>query len=141
MTVVQDVLEASRSLSLEELRRIHNDETVKRKVAKSTLRDLFLTLVGAMVTESQESMDRMSELRTKPITIKFPPPPVDNAVSDSIPSDASQLENTQIASPLLQTSDPPRFSSSFTTPVKKRNISDITDSTMPSNSRVGIEVI
>src|SRR5436190_12740695 len=81
MVVVQDVLEASKSLSLEELRRLHNDENVKRKVAKSILRDLFLTLVGMMVTESQESMDRMSELRIKPITIKLPPLPVENDVA------------------------------------------------------------
>ena len=135
MVAVLDVLEASNSLSFEELRRLHNDEKVKRKVAKNVLRDLFLTLVGTMVTESKESMDRMSELRTKPITIKTPPlPPVDKVVaSDSLPSDARQPDDTQILPPPLQTSDRPRFPTSFT-PTKKRNISDTTDSTMPSNS-------
>jgi hypothetical protein len=37
--MVHDVLDASKSLSLEELRRLYNDEKVKRKVAKSVLRD------------------------------------------------------------------------------------------------------
>lgn len=136
MVVVQDVLEASNSLSLAELRRLHNDEKVKRKVAKSVLRDLVLTLVCTMVTESQESMDRMSELRTKPITtIKLPPLPMDTVVaSDGVPLDASQPNDTQILPPLLQTSDLPHFPTSFTSPAKKRNISDTTDSTMPSNS-------
>ena len=117
---------------MEELRRLHNDEKVKCKAAKSVLRDLFLTLIGTMVTESQESMDRLLELRTKPITIKLPPLPVDNVVtSDSISSDASQPDDTQIPPHLLQTFD---LLPSFTAPAKKRNISDITESTMPSNS-------
>src|SRR6266496_4662957 len=126
MIMVQDTLEASKSLSLEELRRLHNDEKVKSKVAKSVLRDLFLTFVVTMITESQESMDRMSELRTKSITIKLSSLPVDNIVtSDGVPSDASQPDDTQIPPSLLQISDLPRFPTSFTPPAKKRT----TDST------------
>lgn len=132
--MVQEVLEASRSVSLEELTRFHNDDKVKRKVAKNILRDLFLTLVGTMVTESQESIDRMSELRTSPVTIKPPPLPMASTSVDRIPSDATQPDATQILPSLQQISNLPRYPTNFTSPTKKRNISETTDSTMPSNS-------
>ena len=91
-----------------------------------------------MVIESQESMDRMSELRTKSTTIKLPSLLVDNLViSDDV--DASQPDDTQISSALLQTSYLPRFPTSFTPLAKKRSISDTTDSTMPSNSEMTLK--
>jgi hypothetical protein len=81
---------ASNDISLEQLQRFHSDEEVKDAVYDSPLQDLFLKLVDATHTDSQESMERMAELRTKPFAIKLKRHSLDNLVdSDAKPSDAS----------------------------------------------------
>lgn len=133
--MVERVEKASNDVSLEQLQRFHSDEEVKDTVYDSPLQDLFLKLVDAMHTDSQESMERMAELRTKPFAIKLERHPLDDLVaSDTKLSNASQPDATKIPPGPLPPSDHPRYPMEFTTPAKKRNISETTESTMPSNS-------
>lgn len=60
--MVDNVVQASQNMSLDELRRFRVDPQVKAKMLKSPLLDLFLTLGDMMETDSEESLERTAAL-------------------------------------------------------------------------------
>lgn len=137
--MVGKVVDASNDVSLEELQRFRNDPEVIDKVYDSPLQALFLALVDLMETDSQESMEMMAGLRTKSATTTKPgsheiDSSPDQIGSIAIASYTSQVLAPEIPPPFMQHSDHPRYPTSYVTPTKKRNISETTDSTIPTRS-------
>jgi hypothetical protein len=105
------IIEASKSISEEDLRKARDDETVKVQLDANPLMPVLLNLLDLLETDSEESREReRKKLKTRPSVPSSEPDP---AISQS----SSER-------PLTPQFSQPRFPSSYETPDNKRKVSD-----------------
>ena len=103
----RDIIEASLDISEEDLQRARRDNSIKRRVYKSPLRDVLLRLVDFLETDSEESQSLEKEKST------LMPAAIDIASSQPLPDERASSE-----SPALASSMPPFHSHAFHSPIK-----------------------
>jgi hypothetical protein len=105
------IIEASQSISEEDLRRARDNDTVQEKLDVNPLVSVLSNLVDLLETNSKESQER--EKKMFKITPSIPSSELDPATSESSSERPFILQSSQ-----------PRFPSSFKTPDSKRKVSD-----------------
>src|SRR5271169_6320179 len=108
-------MEASSTVSEEELRGAREDEFFKQRLYENPLQDLMLSLVDLLETDSEESQSLEKEKGSQPLTMVHNPIPV------LIPDEKNVSISTQPSTPPYSK---PRFPQSHDAADNKRKLSE-----------------
>jgi hypothetical protein len=112
------IVKASESFSEKDLRKARDDETVEEKLDANPLKGILLNLLDLLETDSEESQERERK------KFKITPPSVLSSEPSSEPSLEPSPPTSQSTSERSPQLNRPRFPISYTTPDKKRKVSD-----------------
>ena len=108
------MVEASLSITEEELRTLRDNESLEMEVHKSPLRDLMFSLVNMLETDSEESQTLEKEKGSRAPAVIY------HSIPTTFPTQQTSLSQQQ-SSPL---SSHPRLPHSYNMPDNKRKISE-----------------